>query len=362
VPERAIVREKGQESEQRGTPASARQKKAFARRPGRDYSQAVRCCVQVLFVLLNLWIGVEFYLFVRHYETAGQTPFQPRPAGVEGWLPIASLMNLKYLLFTGSFPPVHPAGLVLFLAFIGISLLWSKSFCSWLCPVGTLSEALWKLGKKIFRRNLVLPRWLDWPLRSLKYVLLGLFFLAVGSMPVRALEAFLQSPYGLIADVKMLNFFRQLSLTSILVLGVLALASLFIQNFWCRYLCPYGAFLSIPAWLSRGKIRRNSESCIDCAKCAKACPSLLPVDKLKVVRSVECTSCLECVAVCPVQDTLQMSLPGRKAVPEWVVAAGIVVLFLGIVGIAKWTGHWDSSVPDLLYFQLIPQAHLFQHP
>jgi polyferredoxin len=271
-------------------------------------------------------------------------------------------MNLKYLLFTGNFPSIHPAGLVLFLAFIGISLLWAKSFCSWLCPVGTLSEALWKLGRKIFRRNIVLPRWLDWPLRSLKYILLGLFFLAVGSMSIRALESFLQSPYGLIAEVKMLNFFRQLSLTSAMVLAGLTLASLFIQNFWCRYLCPYGTFLSIPAFLSVGKIRRNAGTCIDCAKCAKACPSLLPVDKLLVVRSVECTSCLECVAVCPVRDTLQMALPGRKPVPEWVVATGVVAIFLGAVALAKLSGHWDTPIPGELYFRLIPQAYLYGHP
>jgi polyferredoxin len=281
---------------------------------------------------------------------------------VEGWLPIASLMNLKYLLFTGNFPSIHPAGLVLFLAFIGISLLWAKSFCSWLCPVGTLSEALWKLGRKIFRQNIVLLRWLDWPLRSLKYILLGLFFLAVGSMSIRALESFLQSPYGLIAEVKMLNFFRQLSLTSAMVLAGLTLASLFIQNFWCRYLCPYGTFLSIPAFLSVGKIRRNAGTCIDCAKCAKACPSLLPVDKLLVVRSVECTSCLECVAVCPVRDTLQMALPGRKPVPEWVVATGVVAIFLGAVALAKLSGHWDTPIPGELYFRLIPQAYLYGHP
>ena len=46
-------------------------------------------------MLLNLWIGVRFYLFVRYYETGGHTVFVTRPPGVEGWLPIAALMNLK---------------------------------------------------------------------------------------------------------------------------------------------------------------------------------------------------------------------------------------------------------------------------
>jgi polyferredoxin len=343
-------------------PGKAGQKKKLDRRTTKDNSQLLRRIVQAAFALLNLWLGAQFYFFVRYHEMAGKNPHWSRPAGVEGWLPIAALMNLKSWIVTGSFPQLHPAGLVLLLTFIGISWLWAKSFCSWLCPVGTLSEALWKLGRKIFTKNFALPRWLDIPLRSLKYILLGLFFLAVGSMSAQAITDFLGSPYGLIADVKMLNFFRHLSFTAIIVLSVLTLLSLGIQNFWCRYLCPYGALLSFPALLSLGKIRRNAGSCIDCAKCARICPSHLPVDKLLVVRSAECTSCLECVAVCPANNTLNMTLGKKRVIPGWVVAASIVVLFLGIVGIAQWSGRWESSISDQLYFYLIPRAHYYQHP
>lgn len=342
-------------------PCPARGRK-FIRRTSRDYSQRLRRLIQWTFVALNLWIGVEFYRFTIHYESAAAIAGPIRPAGVEGWLPIASLMNLKYWLFTGQFPTVHPAGLVLLLTFVVISWIWGKSFCSWLCPIGTLSEALWRLGKRLFKKNYLPPRGLDMALRSLKYILFGLFLLAVGSMSAAAIESFLGGPYGIIADVKMLNFFRHLSLTAATVLSLLAVASLFIQNLWCRYLCPYGALLALPALLSPGKIRRNADSCIDCAKCAKACPARLPVDKLLVVRSAECTSCLECVAVCPVKDTLQMSFTRKKRVPEWIVAASLVAIFLLMVGLAKWTGHWNSSIPEDLYYKLIPQADLFSHP
>ncbi len=76
-----------------------------------------------------------------------------------------------------------------------------------------------------------------------------------------------------------------------------------------RYLCPYGGFLGLVSLLSPMRITRNSNTCIDCAKCAKACPSALPVDQLLQIRSAECTGCLECVAVCPAKDTLTMSVP-----------------------------------------------------
>ena len=109
----------------------------------------------------------------------------------------------------------------LLISFLAISFLFRKAFCSWLCPVGTISEYLWRAGQKLFRRNFQLPRWLDLGLRSLKYLLLGFFVWAVMSMAADELAAFMSSPYGLIADVKMLNFFRHLGETGAIVLGML---------------------------------------------------------------------------------------------------------------------------------------------
>ena len=194
-------------------------KKAFIRRFAPDHSQRTRHIVQGLFLLLNGWLGLQFYLWTRYFER-GATGFRvPRPAGVEGWLPIAGLMNTKYLLLTGRVPQIHPAAMFLFIGFMLMSLLLKKAFCSWLCPVGTFSEFLWKLGRRIFGRNLRLPRWFDIPLRGLKYLLLGLFVAVIGVMSAAALEDFMATPYGLVADVKMLNFFRDLGLTAAVVIG-----------------------------------------------------------------------------------------------------------------------------------------------
>src|ERR1051326_5132067 len=225
-------------------------KKKLIRRLAADHSQAIRRWIQIAFFALNVWIAVQFWFFVRFYESGGQSAFAPRPAGVEGWLPIASLMNLKVWLLTGRVPSMHAAGMFVLIAFLAISLLLRKAFCGWLCPIGTLSEWLWKLGKQTFGRNFKLPRWVDLPLRALKYVLFGLFLYAVCSMSVEGIRAFLESPYGLVADVKMLNFFRFLSMGGAITLGVLVLASAFVQNFWCRYLCPYGALMGLTALLS----------------------------------------------------------------------------------------------------------------
>jgi polyferredoxin len=240
--------------------AASKPKKKLIRRLVPDKSLRIRGTLQIAFILLNVFIGVQFYKFVRFFELGGVGQAVTRPAGVEGYLPIAGLMNLKAALLTGEIPKIHPAGMFLIVAFLTISFVFRKTFCSWLCPVGTISEYLWKLGRKLFKRNLNVPRWLDISLRGLKYLLLAFFLYAVISMSPRDIYAFLQSPYGIIADVKMLNFFRFLGETGLIVVGVLVLLSVVIQNFWCRYLCPYGALMGVASLLSPLRIRRNTES------------------------------------------------------------------------------------------------------
>jgi polyferredoxin len=240
----------------------------------------LRRSIQLAFLFLNVWLGVAFYFWVRRMETGAPGRIVVRPAGVEGWLPIAGLMNLKYWLTTGRVPASHPAALFLLVSFLAIAFLFRKAFCSWLCPVGTFSEYLWRAGRQIFGRSFQVPRWLDLPMRSLKYLLLGFFAWAIANMTPDAIERFMHSPYGAVADVRMLNFFRDLGQTAAIVLGALVIASALVQNFWCRYLCPYGALLGLTSLLSPLRIRRSEPACIDCAKCAKACPSALPVDKL----------------------------------------------------------------------------------
>ena len=349
-----------------GPSRPTKQKKKLIRRAGRDYSQLVRRIYQASFLLLNIWLGAVFYSWVRAIETGAASGIDAPPPGVEGWLPIAGLMNLKYFLLTGHVPAIHPAAMFLLVTFLAISFLLRKAFCSWLCPVGTVSEYLGLLGKKIFGRNYQIWSWIDIPLRGLKYFLLGFFVWAISSMSAAAISGFMQSDYGIVAGVKMLNFFRFLGETALIVLGILILASIFVQNFWCRYLCPYGALLGFASLLSPVRIRRETEPCIDCAKCAKVCPSNLPVDQLVTIKSAECTGCLECVAVCPAEGALHLALPQisrpPRRVSSWAMAAGIAVLFFGIVGYAKAAGLWDSRVPSAVYRQLVPHANTARHP
>src|SRR5579859_2114094 len=92
-------------------PQPRAEKKKLIRRFSKDRSQTVRHVIQGAFVLLNAWLGVQFYLWVRYFERGGVGWQVSRPAGAEGWLPIAGLMNFKYLLTTGHVPLIHPAAM-----------------------------------------------------------------------------------------------------------------------------------------------------------------------------------------------------------------------------------------------------------
>jgi len=105
----------------------------------KPYPIQARRSVQILFLLAVVFIGAKFYLFVSCIEK-GVTPDFERPAGVEAFLPISALVSLKHLLYTGTINRIHPSGLVLFLMICFTAVFAKKGFCSWVCPVGTLSD------------------------------------------------------------------------------------------------------------------------------------------------------------------------------------------------------------------------------
>src|ERR1017187_10424509 len=87
--------------------ASAKHKKTLVRRTTADRSQQVRRTVQFAFLLLNAVIGLHFLLWPHSFERGGKAHYFERPAGVDGWLPIAGLMNLRYFLAVGKIPSIH---------------------------------------------------------------------------------------------------------------------------------------------------------------------------------------------------------------------------------------------------------------
>lgn len=321
----------------------------------------IRHVIQGFMALLLLYEGHRFYLFVRHFRTFGSAPYIPRPPAVEAFLPISALVSLKSSISTGIFDQVHPAGLVIFIAIMGTAILFQRPFCSWLCPIGLLSERLWKGGNKLLGKNLSIPRIIDYPLMAIKYLILIFFLKAILiDMPGAAAYAFTQTPYNKVADVKMLDFWISPSILVVEAMIVLAALSMVFKNFWCRYLCPYGALLGILGRFAPLRIKRHEKVCIHCGRCTRACPNQIDVKKANKITSVECTKCLACIEACPKTDALDIRAGDRAVKPLHYAAAFLAVFFLVII-IAKFTGHWESTVPYEEYARLIPMTHTFSH-
>ena len=323
--------------------------------------QRYRLAVQGIIASILLYEGWRFSRFAAHFREGG--PYVPRPPAVEAFLPISAIMGLKNWIATGIYDTVHPAGLAILVAAILSGILLHRGFCGWLCPVGTLSEYIGKAGIRITTKKFTPPKFVDWPARLVKFILLGFFVkLIVIDMPVEAIDAFINlNPYNKVADVKMLDFWVHPTATTVKIAGTLVLLSLFIQNAWCRYLCPYGAILIIIGFVSPTKIKRDTDTCIDCGKCTKACPSYIDVQHKEKVASVECIKCFQCVSDCPVPGTLYIEPIPERRISPLTYGTVLIIIFFGVLVVARLTGHWYSDITYEEYKTFVPIAHMLGH-
>jgi polyferredoxin len=327
----------------------------------------LRRSFQWVMTAVVILIGIQFSLWVMpHLE--GRWPSVPRPPGVEAFLPIDAMLGLRHLLHTGVIDAIHPAGLAIFIGICLMSLVVAKSFCSHICPIGLLSELLGRLGIKLTGKTLTPPKWLDIPLRGLKFLLLGFFVWAIWfAMDPRGVEAFLESPYAKIVDAKMWLFFAEPSRLTIAVLGILVVGSIFIRDLWCRYLCPYGALVGVLGRLAPLKITRDPELCTDCRSCTTVCPARLQVHTMQRVASIECTSCQDCVVACPVNSCLAVRAPkpivGTACLRPVTASLLAVSLYLAVIVGFRTTGHWNTSVTEEEYHRRLQEidSPLYTH-
>lgn len=318
------------------------------------YVQPLRILIQFCFLGFMLWLGARFYQFVHFFRNGGTSPFVPRPDGIEGFLPISGLLGAASWLKGNGINIIHPAAVVVFLTVLVVALLLRRSFCSWICPVAAVSECSWKAGFKLLRRNPRLPHWLDVALRGVKYLLMAFFVYSVAvAMSPGALEAFINSDYHKLADVRLLDFFQHLSPLALGVILTLLFLSLLLKNPFCRYLCPYGALLGLLAMLSPVRVTRNTGRCVSCGVCSQVCPTYIDVMHKKSVLSPECIGCWRCVSHCRFNQALSMSAAGRYAVPGIVFALLVVLLFWGGTLVGKAGGHWQTSLDIGEYRRLL---------
>lgn len=258
---------------------------------------------------------------------------------------------------------------------IGLTLIFGRFFCGWVCPLGTLFDfTSWLLGKK---RT---PRQLPARLKQLKYLLL--FLLAASalftlqlvylfdpiSLLIRAFAvavfpamnyvantffaALYQTESGVVTAVSEPAYtflkahflaFEQPHFQSAIVIGTLFFAILALEaierRFWCRYLCPLGALFGLLAKLPLIRRQVSEPDCSGCSLCARSCRMAAISDDFVATERAECIGCFDCEALCP-ERAIHFGAGGGKAAstPDLsrrglIVACGIGAVAVPLFGV-----------------------------
>lgn len=214
-----------------------------------------------------------------------------------------------------------PGALAWSAALLGLTLLFGRVFCGWICPLGTLQQlSSWLLSAKTKRESRAANRWRPW--FAAKSWLLGflLAFALLGSLQTGLLDPLSLLARGLASGLwPVLPGGRSVPggwLAALLLLAVL-LASRWIPRLFCRALCPLGALLGIFARFSLFRIWKRPSSCTSCEVCVFACQGA--DEPLDAHRVAECHVCLNCLSGCPEDAlgyTLLPALPPAPKTPD----------------------------------------------
>ncbi|MDR2549915.1 MAG: 4Fe-4S binding protein [Desulfobulbus sp.] len=244
-----------------------------------------RCLLAAAFLLLILTPLLNYYAGITFIQGWYQS------LGIGELRLISPLEGLESILVSRQ---IYVPVLIGMLAPLVLAALLGRVFCSWVCPISFLAEAVatlraWIMRKKRFHDRLVLGKRLLW------YALVGelLLSLVLGA----PLFVFL-SPPGLVGRELMLAVYsHRLAWEGILVVGIVVL-ELLTRRFYCRYFCPLGALLALVGAKRRLVVAHRPDRCTGCARCAQACPlGLRP--ELGETRTAYCWNCGTCIESCP---------------------------------------------------------------
>jgi len=309
-------------------------------------------------LLLALAEYLRFWAYVRSGD--GSPAFRPNVA--DAFLPLGGLAALKTWISTGYFDTLHPAAIVIVLAILVTAWLFRRAPCSYLCPIGMVSESLGKLGKRLLGKNVEVPAWLDRTLVALKYAGTFAFLFWLLWAPVASIREFMATPFYAVADMKLFDVYAKIGAGMLAAVGAILVVSIPVKSAWCRYLCPYGALQGMMGVLSPVVLAKDDSSCTNCGRCNRACPNGVDVAAASgAVVSAECMGCTSCVSACPRAGTLEMKLANRWTLDPLAFGLAFVVVFLAIITFAVITGHFGNGLSPQDYramLKLSSDVHL----
>ena len=185
-------------------------------------------------------------------------------------------------------------------------VLFGRLLCGFVCPFGFFQDLLYKIpGKK-----LTVNKKIDKPLRLFKYAVLAIvvvlfsLFLKDGGASVPWFCKYI-CPAGTLeggiplvtANGELRELVGGLFTWKLGVLFAIIIASVFIGRFFCRYICPLGAFYSLFNKFSFYRMDVDKGKCTDCKKCEQVC--IMATSVIKNCNAAECIRCGKCKAACP---------------------------------------------------------------
>jgi len=285
-----------------------------------------------LVVLVGLLIWITYEAYIHQVLGGGKAP------SIHALCPYGALESLYTLLFTGSFIKKIYSGTVVLLGLtVILAILFRRSFCGLLCPFGALQELFGMLRQKLFKRRFIIPPKVDRPARYLKYAILLLTLVMAwyyGALWMAPYDPY--SAYSHLTSIAGAIEKDPFEIIGFALLFITLIGSFLYDRFFCKYLCPVGAFYAIIGKVSPTKIERDDNLCVHCKKCNKACPVNIDVEQSVKITDPECINCNECVLACPEKGALEVKT-AKKTVHPLIILALVVALFFGTIVIAQLT-------------------------
>jgi ferredoxin len=234
---------------------------------------------------------------------------------------------------------------------LAATLLLRRAFCGYACPIGTISEWLGRGAARLGLKPRGIPAKVDRGLALLKYLVLATILVLTwraGELVFRGFDPC----YALIS-----RHGTDITYWAYVAAGGVAAGSLLVAMPFCRWLCPMAAVMNPVSRLGLMRIKRDSAACVDCGKCATACPMAIPVAQLGEVTHARCMACMHCVDACPAG---RLGAIGWGPPPwlggRWPQAAlvGVLVLCLGGAALAARL----FPLPSFVKVQGVPPANV----
>lgn len=270
-----------------------------------------------------------------------------KPVGVDALCPFGGIETLWALISgAGYVKKIAASSVVLLFSIVLTAFVFRRSFCGYVCPLGALQELFGRLGNALFkgRRRPTVPAAIDRPARWLKYFVLVFFTLWTWQAAALVIRPY--DPWVAWMHLTTGELFAEFGI-GLAVLVVSLAGSVVYERFFCKYLCPMGAFLAVLSPLSLFKVKRDAEACIDCNACNKACPVNIEVATAEVVRTPECINCNECVNVCPAAGALTVSARDAGKLSPNAVLGWTAAVIIGVIAVNTYTGAFAWTMPAL---------------